>query len=168
MFGLRRTRRLPSGIRERLEVPKSERVIAWGVDPVNDIYTLATDKALYPEQIHERLRWDSISKATWDEPILNVTVQDTTGAMKGNLKLRVEESGDLPAAVFALVTDSVVISEHVELGEGAGARMVARRDGDEGTIWWSVVFDTGLNPADPALRARADEELASLREALGI
>ncbi len=168
MFGLRRTRRLPSGIRERLEVPKSERVIAWGVDPVNDIYTLATDKALYPEQIHERLRWDSISKATWDEPILNVTVQDTTGAMKGNLKLRVEESGDLPAAVFALVTESVVISEHVELGEGAGARMVARRDGDEGTIWWSVVFDTGLNPADPALRARADEELASLREALGI
>ena len=168
MFGLRRTRRLPSGIRERLEVPKSERVIAWGVDPVNDIYTLATDKALYPEQIHERLRWDSISKATWDEPILNVTVQDTTGAMKGNLKLRVEESGDLPAAVFALVTDSVVISEHVELGEGAGARMVARREGDEGTIWWSVVFDTGLNPADPALRARADEELASLREALGI
>jgi hypothetical protein len=46
--------------------------------------------------------------------------------------------------------------------------MVARRDGDEGTIWWSVVFDSGLNAADPALRARADEELASLRDALGI
>lgn len=168
MFGLRRTRRLPAGVRERLEIPKGERVIAWGVDSVNDLYTLATDKALYPEQVKERLRWDSISKATWDDPVLNITVHDTTGATKGTVKLRVEESGDLPAAVFALVTESVVISEHVELGDGAGARMVARRDGDEGTIWWSVVFDTGLNSSDPALRARADEELASLREALGI
>jgi len=168
MFGLRRTRRLPAGIRERLEIPKNERLIAWGVDADNDLYTLATDKALYPEQAKERLRWDSISKATWDEPILSITVHDTAGDTKGTLKLRVEESGDLPAAVFALVTESVVISEHVELGDGAGARMVARRDGDEGTIWWSVVFDTGLNASDPALRARADEELAALREALGI
>jgi hypothetical protein len=168
MFGLRRTRRLPAGIRERLEIPKSERVIAWGVDPVADRYTLATDKALYPESIRERLRWDTISKATWDDPILHVTVHDSAGATKGTLKLRLEESGDLPAAVFALVTESVVISEHVELGEGKGARMVARRDSDEGTIWWSVVFDAGLNPADPALRARANEELASLRDSLGI
>jgi hypothetical protein len=168
MFGLRRTRRLPSGIRERLGIPQAERVIAWGFDPANDRYTLATDKALYPESVGERLRWDSISKATWDEPILNVTVHDTSGATKGTLKLRVEESGDLPAAVFALVTESVVISEHVDLGDGAGARMVARRDGDEGAIWWSVVFDSGLNPSDPALRARADEELASLRDSLGI
>lgn len=168
MFGLRRTRRLPAGIRERLEVPKGERVIAWGVDPANDRYTLATDKALYPESIRERLRWDSISKATWDEPLLHVTVHDSTGATKGIVKLRVEDSGDLPAAVFALVTESVVVSEHVDLGDGAGARMVARRDGDQGTIWWSVVFDSGLNPSDPALRARADEELASLRDFLGI
>jgi len=168
MFGLRRTRRLPAGIRERLEIPKGERVIAWGVDSANDHYVLATDKALYPEQVKERLRWDFISKATWDEPILHVTVHDASGATKGIIKLRVEESGDLPAAVFALVTESVVISEHVELWDGAGARMVARRDGDEGTIWWSVVFDTGLNASDPALRARADEELAALREALGI
>ena len=168
MFGLRRTRRLPAGIRERLEVPKGERVIAWGVDPANDRYTLATDKALYPESIRERLRWDSISNATWDEPRLHVTVHDSTGATKGIVKLRVEDSGDLPAAVFALVTESVVVSEHVDLGDGAGARMVARRDGDQGTIWWSVVFDSGLNPSDPALRARADEELASLRDSLGI
>lgn len=168
MFGLRRTRRLPAGIRERVGIPKPERVIAWGVDSANDRYTLATDKALYPESIGERLRWDSISKATWEEPVLKVTVHDTSGATKGTLRLRVDESGDLPAAVFALVTESVVISEHVELGEGAGARMVARRDGDEGTIWWSVVFDSGLNPSDPALRARADEELAALRDSLGI
>ena len=151
-----------------LAMDLGERVIAWGCDSANDRYTLATDKALYPEQIRERLRWDSISKATWDEPILNVTIHDTSGATKGTLKLRVEESGDLPAAVFALVTESVVVSEYVDLGNGAGARMVARRDGDEGTIWWSVVFDSGLNSADPALRARAEEELASLRDSLGI
>lgn len=168
MFGLRRTRRLPAGVRERMGIPKSERVIAWGVDPANDLYTLATDKALYPESILERLRWDSISKATWDEPLLNVTIHDETGAIKGTLRLRVEESGDLPAAVFALVTESVVYSEHVELGNGAGARLVARRDGDEGSIWWSVVFAAGLNAADPALRARADEQLAALRDSLGI
>ena len=102
----------------------------------------------FRDAVGSKIGKDSISKATWDEPILNVTVHDSTGATKGTLKLRVEESGDLPAAVFALVTESVVVSEHVELGDGAGARMVARRDGDQGTIWWSVVFDAGLDPAE--------------------
>jgi hypothetical protein len=46
--------------------------------------------------------------------------------------------------------------------------MVARRAGDDAPVRWTVVFDSGLDPTDPALREAADEALARLRSALGI
>ena len=45
---------------------------------------------------------------------------------------------------------------------------MARRSSDDASIWWSIVFDSGLDAQDAALRARADEALAELRAALGI
>ena len=74
----------------------------------------------------------------------------------------------LPEAVHAKVTESVIVSERLPLGDGAGALAVARRGSDDDAIWWSVVFDPGLDPTDPALRSRADAALADLRSSLGI
>ncbi|MBK9740539.1 MAG: hypothetical protein IPO93_13745 [Actinobacteria bacterium] len=82
--------------------------------------------------------------------------------------MRVDQARDLPAAVRDRVTASVVISDRVALGEGAKALLVARRGSDDGEIRWSVVFDAGLDPRDPTLRAAADEALAQLRDSLGI
>ncbi len=65
------------------------------------------------------------------------------------------------------VTASVLISERVDLGNGAGALMVARRSDDD-EVRWTIVFDSGLDASDPALREAADAALARLREALGI
>jgi hypothetical protein len=78
------------------------------------------------------------------------------------------EAGDLPAIVRTYVTDSVVVSEQVEVAPGAGARLVARRAGLGGEVRWSVIFDEGLDSRDPALQAAAMERLALLRDSLGI
>ena len=68
------------------------------------------------------------------------------------------------------MTASVVVSERVDLGGGAGAQlMVARRASDDDELRWSVVFDAGLDSSDdPRLRAAAAEALDRLRDALGI
>lgn len=167
-FGIRRAPRL--GKDARAVLPAGERLIAWGAriaDPqVTDDYVLASDRALYLGG--ERLRWDLITKATWTEPELIVHVHDAAGRPVRVVRCAMAEPGDLPGAVFALVTASVVVSESLDLGDGTTAKAVARRDGDGGQIWWSVIFTEGLDPSDPGLRARADSALAELRSALGV
>jgi hypothetical protein len=99
---------------------------------------------------------------------LTVVVLDSAGRLQRPLRLRIDASRDLPPAVHDRVTASVVISERVDLGDGATALLVARRDSDDGSIGWSVVFDAGLDPADPDLRRAADAALEQYRGSLGI
>ncbi len=164
------TGRLPGAVIAMLRIEPGERVVAWGSSPGADatqtMFAAATDKALYLQATGDRLPWDRISKATWDDPVLELVVA-AEGGQSRLLRLDVEDARDLPAAVHDRVTASVLISERVDLGNGAGALMVARRTDDD-EVRWTVVFDSGLDVADPALRAAADAALARLRETLGI
>jgi hypothetical protein len=164
--------RLPGTVASMLGIRPGEKVVAWGSTPGADatqtLFTAATDRALYLQEIGERLPWDRISKATWEEPWLELVVVDEAGQPARLVRVGIDEARDLPAAVHDRVTASVVVSEHVDLGGGAGARLVARRGSDEDVIRWSIVFDSGLDHADPALRRAADLALADLRSALGI
>ena len=108
--------------------------------------------------------WSRIARAQWQEPVLAITTADSPPQ---SLRITLTDVRDLPHAIHACVTESVVVSERLDLGEGRGAIAAARRtDGDE--IAWTVVFDPGLDPADPDLRAAAQAALADLRAALGI
>ena len=162
--------RLPAAASATLGVPAGEKVIAWGSTPNGDetAYVVGTDRALYAVALGGRTAWSRISKATWEEPVLSVTILDDAGRPRRPLRLRVEESNDLPAAVYDRVTASVVVSERVELRPGAKALLVARKGSDSGEISWTVVFDAGLDPRDPELRRAADSALADLRGSLGI
>lgn len=166
----KRTPPPPKDLHERLGVPAKERVLAWGSGPEG--YVAATDAALRVEvpssNSVETLGWDVITKATWEEPVLIVTLEAGVGRPGRTLRLRVDESGDLPAAIRDRVTASVVVSEVVAIGEGATARMVARRATDDAEIRWSVVFEAGADANDPALQERARRALAELRASLGI
>jgi hypothetical protein len=163
--------RLPGSVLAMLRIEPGEKVVAWGAtstaDGTQSMVTAATDRALYLQSTGERLAWDRIAKATWDQPVLELTVVDDPARPPRTVTITLDEPRDLPAAVHDRVTASVVVSEHVDLGEGAGALMVARRGSDD-VIRWSVVFDSGLDPSDPALRRAADEALARLRDSLGI
>jgi hypothetical protein len=167
----RLTGRLPGAVIAMLGILPGERVVAWGsgpgADPTQTLFVAATDKALYLQATGDRLPWDRISKATWDEPTLEVIAEGGAGQPSRLLRVRVEDPRDLPAAVHDRVTASVIVSERVDLGDGAAALMVARR-GDADEVRWTVVFDSGLDPSDPASREAADAALARLRESLGI
>ena len=168
MFG----RGLPKEVRGRLGIPAGEKVVAWGSGLTRRdgqaAYAVATDRALYLDATGERLPWDRINRAQWDEPMLELVVLDADGRPDRLVRVPLGVGSSLPAAVHAQVTESVVVSERLQLGDGAAALAVARRSSDDASIWWSIVFDSGLDATDPDLRARADEALAELRAALGI
>ena len=172
----KRAPKAPGDLRERLSIPADEKVLAWGSGPMTRPgeseltrgYLAATDQAFYVEGIGLRVAWDRISRASWEEPLLEVELEDETGRVSDRLRLDVDQSHDLPAAVHDRVTASVVISEMVDLGDGVTARMAARRPNDHADIRWTVVFEAGVDPSDPDLQARARAALAELRNALGI
>jgi hypothetical protein len=168
----RLTSRLPGSVAALLHIGPGEKVIAWGstpgVDATQTLFTVATDRALYVQALEERIPWDRIAKATWDDPHLDLVVVDDEDRPRPSVAVRVEDARDLPAAVHDRVTASVVVSERMDLGGGAKALMVARRGSDGDDVRWSVVFDSGVDATDPAVRAAADDALARLRESLGI
>jgi hypothetical protein len=158
--------RLPREAAEVLGVRPGEKVIGWARTPAG--YAIATIRALYATEVGGRLPWHAISKASWDPPQLSLIVVDQDGVVVQRPDLDLEEPRDLPAAVHDRVRSSVVVSERVDLGDGAVALIAARRDSDDGTIGWSVVFDPGLDPTDPELRQAANDAVARMRDSLGI
>jgi hypothetical protein len=170
-------RRTPAEVRD--VVPAGERVLAWSrVSPGG--VAVATDAALYlpidgteTRRVGQaaagglRLAWDLIAKATFsDAAILVVEGRAQPRARDRAWRVQLEDPGSLPTVVYERVTSSVVVSERVVLRGELGARIVARRVGDG--LRWTVTFDAGLDPQDPALRADADAALAELRSALGV
>ncbi len=162
----------PSGdVRRAIGIPDTERVIAWGVGDVEEgdtTHVVATDLALYEQRSGARIMWQQVIRGTWEQPDLVIDFQGVSGAQR--IRIHVDDPRELPAAVRDRVTDTVVVSEHRELGDQAGAQFVARRapGGGLDDIRWSVVFDAGLDPTDAALRMWADQVLEELRSSLGI
>lgn len=163
--------RLDSSARDRVGIPPGEHIIAWGVGRSSDpdaSLVVATSSALYEQRTGQRIEWQSVVKGTWEQPEFVIVCEDS-GELR-RVRIRIDDARDLPAAVRDRVTDTVVVSEHRNLIGEQGAQFVARRipDGDVEDIRWSVVFDSGLDPTDRALRQRADAELAALRASLGV
>jgi len=183
---------LDPAIAATLDLRPGERVMAWGRSAaVDEAYIVASDRALHlpPHTRRElrlepdsalsrgpesqiRLPWDRVIKATWEEPLSALTVQPTPGGANRLLQLRIDDPGNLPATIRERVLASIVVSQHVALEGDAGARIVARRDFDaaqgEPAVRWAVLFDAGLDPNDPVVRAGADAALADLRGSLGL
>lgn len=158
-------RRTPADVRAL--VGDGERILAWApVQPTG--YAVATDAALYlPVPQILRLPWDLITKATFsDAAVLVVEGRQEPGSRDRAWRVVLTDPGALPTVVYERVTSSVVVSERVDLRGELGARIVARRVGDG--LRWTVTFDAGLDPKDPALRAEADAALAELRSTLGV
>jgi len=102
-----------------------ERVIAWGIgtsSPEEPTYVVATDEALYDQRGPARYPWADVIKGTWQEPQFELTLDSGTNAGVTKVAIRVDDPRDLPAAVRDRVTDTVVVSEYVGLGEEAGAQ----------------------------------------------
>lgn len=125
-------------------------------------HVVVTDRALYLPG-GTRLPWHTIDRGTWGEDGLTVR---TTGGQTHTVLL--PEPGRLPEAVRERVTASIVVSRHVTLPGRGGVRLVARRVPGETELMWEFVFDDGLDPHDPGLRALAEQSLEALRRDLGV
>jgi hypothetical protein len=150
--------RLPSDVRATLagERPLSHARTADGG------YAVATLVALHlPGDV--TLPWHLVDRANWDEE--GVTVVMTDGARHRAI---LPNPGALPETIRERVTNSIVASRHVRLSERGGVRFVARRMPGSDTPQWQLVFDPGLDPADPGLRAVAEQALEEVRRSLGV
>lgn len=110
-----------------------------------------------------RLPWNLVDKAVWDEE--GVTVAMTDGVVHRAL---LPDPRLLPETIRERVTSSIVASRHVRLDERGGVRLVARRVPGSDAPRWEFVFDPGLDPADPGLRALAEQALEGVRRNLGV
>lgn len=158
--------RTPPEVRARAG---GDRVLAWLPSGTSSV--VATELAIVLPEGSDPLRvpWDLVLRAQWSDGVLDLTAQDGPG---GRPKLmQVPFSGDpdvLAGVVRERVNASIVVQDHVTLSGTQGARVVARRVPGSTDLRWSVVFDAGLDPRDPELRARADAALAELRASLGV
>lgn len=131
-------------------------------------WVLATDRALVLGRT-SRIPWIKVVRAAWNAPVMEVVFQEVSAGPTKILRLVMADPGRVSLVVRDRVTASVVSQQHVPLREdGKGARMVSRRDPITGAVTWAVVFDVGLDPHDPELKARAEQALAQLRGALGL
>ncbi len=130
--------------------------------PAASRHVVATDRALYlPGGV--RLLWQRIDHAWWDDADLRVVT--TEGAEH---RVGVPAPGALPEVVRERVTASIVASRHVRLGNRGGVRLVARRAPGGDSLEWELLFDRGLDPDDPGLRALAEQALEEVRRSLGV
>ncbi len=176
-MGLFRKPRIPQEYAQlQAQIPHGERVMSWAVGPATPQATaegsgatlvVATDLALYLFGHTDRMPWEHVLRAAWEDPILEVVSANGRGGVELT-RVTLDEAGSIPQVVHERVMSTIVMQRHVELRGETGATLVARRVRGSDEIRWEVVFDAGLDPSDPALRAAADEELDALRASVGI
>ncbi|MEO5874645.1 MAG: hypothetical protein ABIS86_21470 [Streptosporangiaceae bacterium] len=161
--------RLPRPVRDALHLPRGERTLAHAATRGGS-HVIATPLALYVpdgEGGFSRLPWEQVLQVSWREEWLHVTGDD------GEHHLRLTEPGTVPEVVHERVTATVVVSRHYSL-PGGGVRIVGRRpprsrpSAARDELLWSMVFDDGLDPADPGRQAQAEQLLEALRRQTGL
>jgi hypothetical protein len=171
LMRLLRGRPTPDEVRA-LRRDKGERILGWAsASGDHRGYLACTNHALLfagPAQ-HERIAYDRVIRAAWEEPGLELVIQMESGTPTQTMRLILAEPGRVPAVVRDRVTASVMAQRHVPLRpDGTGARLVARKDPRTEQVRWAVIFDAGLDPADLENRAAADEALREVRSSLGL
>ncbi|MEU8251178.1 hypothetical protein [Nonomuraea sp. NPDC048916] len=153
-------RRLPSEVRKTLATEPGERVLTFAGSDGG--YVVATNLALFLSD-GTRVPYETIDRASWDEDGLRVV---TTGGERRHE--RVGEPRLLPETVRERVNATIVVNKRVELPGRGGVRLVARRRPGGEVLGWTLVFDDGLDPDDPGLRAQAEQALEGVRRSMGV
>ncbi len=172
MFGFLRRRRLPAGLRPRLEL--DERVVAWASTSDGDAgrsAVVVTNRGLWLPDRAERFDWHQIHKATWSGSQLTVVPAVQVGAGDGYavmaddpaIAVRLADPDNVPPQVRNRVSRSVAYTRHHAV-PGGGVRVVARRVSGIDGVTWHVRFDEGTDGADP-LVAEATAELVAAASA---
>ncbi|MEV5827080.1 hypothetical protein [Actinomadura sp. WAC 06369] len=156
---------LPADLRAALPLERGERVLAHAPTRGGS-HVAATTTALHlptPEGGFARIPYERVDTAAWKDGWLHVT--ETSRAAH---HVRLTEPGSVPETIRERVTATVAVSHRAELPGGGGVRIAGRRPATGGDVRWTFVFDAGLDPDDPGLRARAEQILEDLRRQTGL
>lgn len=163
--------RLPEPLRRAVlpGLERGERLRSWAITEPGRPPVAATDRGLWfdPGDGYRRLRWEHVEKATWGHGVLTVTEVRRTPGPARPLVFRLAEPRRLPEEVRTRVESSVAVSQHQRISAAGGVRVVARRRPGTAELAWSVVFDPGVDPSDPTVRAAAEAALRAARAAVG-
>jgi hypothetical protein len=151
--------RPPAAVRAGLA--RGEHVLAYATTR-DGSYVVATDRALRLPDV--RLPWERIEQASWKDGWLHV--RENAGSAEHHIRLT--EPGSVPETVQERVTATIVVNHQATLSGGAHVRIIGRRPPGGDAIRWTFVFDAGLDPNDPSLRAQAEQRLAALRRQTGL
>ncbi|MEW9548102.1 hypothetical protein [Nonomuraea sp. NPDC050783] len=153
-------RRLPADVRRSLDLQPGERVLTFAASDAGHV--VATNLALLLTD-GTRVPYEEIDKASWDEQGLAVVTMDGVRHTE-----RIAEPRMLPETLRERVNSTIVVNKHVSLPGRGGVRLVARRRPGGEVLGWTLVFDDGLDPTDPGLRAQAEQALEGLRRSMGV
>lgn len=163
---LLRANRLPAPVRDALAFERGERTLAFAPTRGGS-YVVATSTALHlptPSGDFARLPWERVDQASWKDGWLHV--HETSGGAEHHIRLAAP--GSVPETVRERVTATVVVSQHARLPGGGTVRIAGRRPPGGDEVRWSFVFEGGLDPSDPGLRAQAEQLLEDLRRQTGL
>jgi hypothetical protein len=161
---LLRRRPVPEVVRAVVLQP-GERRLAWGVTAAGDP-VVATDLGLHLPHT-ARLDWADVERVAWRRPALTVTRVAPVDGTGARWQLELAEEADLADVVRTRVTASIGWTGHFRLRPAGGVRVVGRRRPGQETLDWQLVFDSGSDPDDPALRAQAQQLLDDARRTIG-
>lgn len=157
---------LPAAVRAELRLEPGERVLAHA-DGDGGEYLVATDRALHlPGE--RRVGWEYVEHAEWDGASLHVREIVPMGEPARTHRVRVRGPGTLPDIVRDRVTASIVVNQYEQLAGGYGVRIVGRRKPRGDGVVWNLIFDAGIDPHDPEIRARAEQLLVEVQRQTGL
>lgn len=156
-------RRPPAQVRAAIRAAddSGERVLSWA-PVVGGGAVAVTNRALWQVQadgVGLRLFHHDIDRAAWEIPTLSVT--PSVGAA---FDLALDDPGSVPRDLRTRVEASVALTQRHRLTiRRVGVRVVARRPSTGGPLQWRLAYDDPADVEDAAVRAEAEELLASTR-----
>lgn len=159
--------------RSDVAVEQGEKVLAEAPAQVGgeSVTVAGTTLAFYVQGREvRRWPWETITRAEWDaeESMLTVVPIGEWGTTVVPLHCQMSEHARLLELVRERITASVVIQRTVEIGRSSGVVLAARRaPGSDDEITWTFDYGTGVDPADPDVRAQVGVALDQLRSELG-
>ncbi|MFC6881204.1 MULTISPECIES: hypothetical protein [Actinomadura] len=163
---MRLLRGLSADVRSALSLTRGERILA-SAPTRGGSHVVATTSALHipaPPDGFTRVPYERVDQATWKDGWLHV--QETSSGAAHHVRLT--EPGSVPETVRERVTATVAVTHSATLPGGGTVRIAGRRPTTGGDVRWTFVFEAGLDPDDPGLRAQAEQILESLRRQTGL
>lgn len=149
-----------------LDLAKGERVLS-AAPTGGGSYVVATTAALHLPVDEggglRRLPWERVDHATWNADRLHVTEEGGR-----NHQIRLTDPGTVPETVRERVTATILVNRPAVLPGGGRIRITGRRPPGGTEVRWTILFDSGLDPGDPELRAQAQRILTELRRQTGL